>query len=488
MISPQEAWSPLPANEWNNATARHLAVRLGFSLNPALVATIEQMGPIGTLKSYFGSIRLQPATAKVAQLEETMMGLRKEMRDADSEDKRDLRKKLQQANQQSYQDYGVEWYQFARDPRNSAQEKLVLFFQDLWVVAQQGVRSTTALFDYQNLIRRHLGSTYPEMCKALATTPAMVRYLNLNQNRKGSPNENFARELFELFCLGEGNYTENDIKQAARATTGYTLNQMDEVGFNPKRHDPGPKTIFGQTGNYDLPQLVDLVFEQPAAARFLPKEMARFYLTDDGLTDEMVQPLADLWHKSGYSIPRLLVTFFNSRIFYDRAYRGNKIKSPVEFYLGLHQDLDLDIFPSPRRCVNQLRRMGQQFYNPPNVRGWVGGRHWINSATLAARRAAVQGIMYPINMDNLNADEERAMKAAMSEGRTAFTVNEQQLLGIARMEPEAIAERLAQRFYVDPDPTYLKQVFTAMRKSSEGRKLAADCMVAALTAPSYQLC
>ena len=478
----------MPDSEWNRETAKHLAARLGFSINPAIVNRIESLGPSGTLKKYFSSIRLQPVPDKLSGMGISMLDMQRQMKEASPEEKREIRQSIQKQNRRSYQDYAVDWYQFAREPRNSAQEKLVLFFQDVWVVAVQGTRSTSALFDYQNLIRRNLGKAYPDMCKELAVSAAMVRYLNLGQNRKGSPNENFARELFELFCLGEGNYSEKDIKEAARATTGYTVNQLDEVRFFKKRHDGGRKTIFGKSGNFDLNGVVDLVFQQPAAARFLPKEMARFYLSDNGLSDEEIQPLADIWKASGYSIPKLLVTFFTSRKFYDPAYRGNMIKSPVQFYLGMLQDLDLDVFPSPRRCVNQLRTMGQQFFNPPNVRGWVGGRHWINSATLTARRGLVQSLMYPVNKQKLNADEERALERAQERGKTAFTLSEAQINSMASMDSSQLAKSLSARFYSNPDPASLEAVLQKLHATQNGRQLGVSCAVAALTSPAYHLC
>jgi uncharacterized protein (DUF1800 family) len=316
----------------------------------------------------------------------------------------------------------------------------------------------------------------------------MVRYLNLAQNRKGAPNENFARELFELFCLGEGNYTERDIQEAARALTGYTIDREERVVFRPPRHDDGRKTIFGRTGSHNLASLIELVFEQPAAARFLPGEMARYYLTDAGLEDAVIQPLADAWKASGYSIPMLVSTFFISRIFYDAAYRGNMIKSPVQYYIGLLQDLELDVFPSPRLTTNVLRSMGQPFFNPPNVRGWVGGRHWINSATLTARRQLVQGLLEPVPRGRLNADELRAVDRAAADGRDRFTVSTGPLQALASLSPAELAGRFAGRFLAVPDTGLLTSLFTRLRADHAGAGWVKACLLATLTAPPYQLC
>jgi len=488
MLSPEQAWKPLPDSEWNHAAARHLASRLGYSVNPSTVKAVEEQGPLETLKEFFSRIRTQPLPQELTSMRSYMAEMQDKMREASELERRELRQDIQKRNRQSYSDYAVEWYVFARNPKNTAQEKLVQFFQDVWVVSFQAVKNTTSLFEYQNTIRRHLGKSYPDMCHALSVTPAMVRYLNLDKNQKGSPNENFARELFELFTLGEGNYAEQDIKEAARATTGFTVNQMDKVAFAKNRFDPSNKTIFGKTGKYDLHQLVDLVFQQPAAARFLPKELARFYLTEDGLDDETIQPLAEIWRESGYSIPQLVTTFFTSQIFYEEAYRGNMIKAPNQFYIGLLQDFNLAVFPSARRCVNQTRTMGQQFFNPPNVRGWVGGRHWINSATLAARRAAVESILNPIQLKSLNADEQRAMDSILEKHQVNFFVPQQQLTAYAKTPPAVLAKRLANKLYANPDPSHLEEVFTKLHSSTPERVLGAAYLTAALTAPAYHLC
>ena len=237
-----------------------------------------------------------------------------------------------------------------------------------------------------------------------------------------------------------------------------------------------------------MDDVLRMVFEQPAAATFLPNEMIRYYLTEDGLGPRMLQPLAESWKASGYSIPHLLTKLFTSRIFYEPGFMGNMIKSPVQYYLGLLQDLDLDVFPSPRRTTNILRTMGQQFYNPPNVRGWVGGRHWINSATLSARRQLVASLLQPVPTKRLNADEEAAVKAAEEAGRAEFTVPREQLAELARMDLTVLAEAMAKRFYVDQDSTALEEIFSQLASSQQGPRFATSCLVATLTAPPYHLC
>jgi uncharacterized protein (DUF1800 family) len=482
------AWKPLPPAEWTHDSARHLASRLGFSINPRLVDRVTEIGPAATLNQMLGQIRMMPQTGKLREMDQAKEGTLGSAGPDGADEQRKVRQAMRRQQRQAMQDYAHGWYAFARDPVHSAQEKLTLFFENVWVVAYSKVRDATALFDYQQRIRRCLGSDYPEMCLQLARAPAMVRYLDLNRNRKESPNENFARELFELFCLGEGNYTEQDVKEAARALTGFTLDKDGQVRFRPARHDSSRKTIFGVTGYHDLPKLIELIFRQPAAARFLPRELVRYYLTEDELPEELIEPLAEDWRAAGFSIPHLLARFFLSRIFHDPAFRGNMIKTPVHFYIGLLQDLDLDVFPSPRRTGNLIRLMGQPFLNPPNVRGWIGGRQWINSATLSARRHVVQGLLEPVPSSRLNADEERAIERAAAAGEDRFTVAAGRLGELARLGPAELAEQCAARFHIGPDEPWLEDVFTRLRIGREGAEWVKACLFAALTAPAYNLC
>lgn len=292
--------------------------------------------------------------------------------------------------------------------KGSDREKWVLFLQNVWVVQARVVNDPSAIYLHQNRIRENAASNYPEFCKALSRSPAMVRYLDLNQNRRESPNENFARELFELFILGEGNYTENDIKEAARALTGIGL-QGGETVLRPRLHDDGRKTIFGKTGRWTLDDVIDLAFAQPAAATFLPGELARFYLSHDPLPTPYLHSLGTLWKKSGYSLRKLAEIFFTSQLFYHESFRGIRIKSPVEFFLGLLADLDLPLSPVATWNIRSLRLMGQEIYSPPNVSGWSGGTAWIHSAAWTARNQWVQRLMHNPLTPSLNADIERLL-------------------------------------------------------------------------------
>jgi uncharacterized protein (DUF1800 family) len=320
----------------------------------------------------------------------------------------------------------------------------------------------------------------------------MVRFLDLQSSNKKAPNENFARELFELFVLGEGNYTETDVKEAARAFTGYRL-RADDFQFAPSRHDDTPKTVFGKTGAFTGDDVIDLAYQQPAAGRFIPREMAKFYLGEDPLSPDYLDPLGEWWRSTGYDLRQLAHRFFGSRLFFHPVFRGSYIKRPVQFYLGLVQDLNINVAPYPRHSLNTLRLMGEELYRPPNVRGWVGGRLWINSGTFNARRQLVETLFTAINEENLNADEQLELAAARSQGIGTFTVNEERLEKMLEtMTPDQITARFVDYFLpVKVGASYRESVRAFLTgETADNKRLARlrSTAVTLLQSPEYQLC
>ena len=482
-----DPWNPLPMTQWDQSCARHLAARLGFSTHPSLIDPLVELGPENAVDLLLAGGRTMPSPVNpVAQ--EPMMETVSMEGAMTAEERRSRREARQKAGREAYLAFALKWLDFARQPENSAQEKAVLFFENIWVVSAQSVREPLLLVEHQKRIREGLKGTYPELCKQLARSPAMVLYLNLQQNRKGSPNENFARELFELFVLGEGHYTEADIKDAARATTGYQFDRRNgEVAFRKARHDDGVKRIFGETAPFDLDGLIDLCFRQPAAARFLPQELAKAYLDPAGLSPEELDTLANSWKASGFSIPFLFRTFFSSVRFHSPDDRGTMIKQPIHFLIGALQDLELDVAPLNARTLQPLQQMGQRFQTPPNVRGWVGDRNWINSATLAARRRFIENLFRPLDEDRLNADERRALEAAEAEGRNQFSVTASTLTSFLQ-EGQASPAAWADRLYAIESPPALAPLQSAFPRHRLDHQEASSLLTLALTAPAYHLC
>jgi uncharacterized protein (DUF1800 family) len=225
----------------------------------------------------------------------------------------------------------------------------------------------------------------------------MLTFLDSNSNVKGKPNENYAREIMELFSLGVGNYTEKDIQEAARAFTGWHV-ELDGAGlpldykFKSDEHDAGPKKVFGKEGNLDGGDIVDLLLQQPSCARFIVRKLYRYLISETvEPPDSLLEPLAERYRKSVYDSGDLVRTMLLSKHFFsDYAYR-QRIKSPVEFVFGVINSMTFGRWKVPELpLVGIMEAMGQTLFAPPNVKGWPGGRAWLNTSTVLARHNFAQ--------------------------------------------------------------------------------------------------
>lgn len=492
-ISPQAAWQPLPPQEWNADAARHLLRRAGWTARADEVERATREGLATTLDRLFPTV--PPPFAKprlVANIEAKARELLSSMQKAAPEERLRTNREVQERSRIAVQELSIKWLNFAAQPDASAFAKWVLFLSDVYVISADKVRNAGVVYEHLDVLARHGLGAAPALTKAVSRSPAMVIYLDLNQSQLKAPNENFARELFELFVLGEGNYTEADIKEAARAFTGYRARPDGAFRFDARQNDTRPKTIFGTTGPYSGDDVIELAYSQPAAATFVPREMARFYLSEAPLPAETIAALGEAWRATGFELRALLHQFFGSRLFFAPQYRGNMIKSPVQFYLGLVQDLQLDVAPIPRLTLTPLRQMGQLPFYPPNVRGWVGGRQWINSSTLTARRQFVESVFAPLDDRSLNADEQIEIVAARTNGQGRFTVPDEPLASLATLEPADAAQRLTTAFLPQGAAgvagTLRDFLATAAKTPQEKVRRVRRAAVTLMQSPEYQLC
>jgi uncharacterized protein (DUF1800 family) len=493
---PETAWLPLAEADWNADAARHLLRRAGWTatqpetdraLGDGLGMTLDRLFPAAPAPF--------PLPEKVAQFAEEAPLYAARAKAAESPEARRLvQRERNEHGQAAIQQMSLEWLAFAARPENSAYAKWVLFLSDIYVVGFDKVQNPPLIYRHFDIIGRNGLGPAPALSREISHSPAMMIYLDLNQNRREAPNENFARELFELFVLGEGNYTERDIKEAARAFTGYRLRLPEAaVFFVPNQHDNGPKTIFGRTGNWNGDDVINLAYGLRAAGAFVPHELVKFYLSDTMLPPEYLYALGDLWRTEGaYNLRWLARRFFGSRLFFAPEFRGEFIKSPIQFYLGLVQDLDLDVVPLPRFVLNPLRQMGQVLFTPPNVRGWVGGRAWINSASLAARRTMVELLFSPIDEEKLNADERADLAGSRANPGGAFTVADSRLEPLLRLSPATVVESLETDFLpVPPAPAFgesLTRFLLPAAAEAERMRRMRRATMTLLQTPEYQLC
>lgn len=274
----------------------------------------------------------------------------------------------------------LEWLKEMGKAENQLREKMALFWHGHFAVR---VRGYSQVESYVNTLRKYALANFGDLLMAVSKEAAMLRFLNNQQNRKNSPNENFAREVMELFTLGRGNYTETDIKEAARAFTGWSFNDEDEFELKTHQHDYGSKTIFGKTGNWEGEDVIRMILENPQTARFITTKLYRFFVSHD-VDDARIQALSAYFFESKYDIKALLQKIFESEWFYSDAVVGSLIKSPVELIVGLNRSLGIS-YSNVQPMLAVQRVLGQTLFFPPNVSGWAGGRNWIDNSTLATR-------------------------------------------------------------------------------------------------------
>ena len=282
-----------------------------------------------------------------------------------------------------------EWWfrEFLNTPSPLA-EKMTLFWHSHFATSQQKVRFTPLMYRQNVLLRRNALGNFGALLREMARDPAMLIYLDGANSRKEQPNENFAREVMELFTLGEGNYSERDIKEVARAFTGWSIDrESGEFTFRRGIHDYGNKTLFGKTGNFDGDQIIDVLLSRPEAAQFITRKLWKEFISSTPDENEVVK-MASGFRESGYNIAKLMRAVLTSDAFYAPGNRAALIKSPVEFVVGTMKIFDIET-TNLRPFVIASALLGQNVFAPPNVKGWPGGEAWINSTTLLGRKQLI---------------------------------------------------------------------------------------------------
>jgi hypothetical protein len=279
-------------------------------------------------------------------------------------------------------------------------EKLTLFWHNHFATSIAKVGRPTLMYAQNKLLRRHALGKFRLFLLEISRDPAMIAWLDNNANVKAHPNENYAREIMELFSLGVGNYTEQDVKEGARAFTGWHTNENgDAYEFNASEHDDGPKTFLGQKGKWNGDDVVRILLDQPQAARFLVRKLYRYFISETHEPpDTLLEPLAASFRKSDYDIAALMKMMLRSRHFFSEYAYRQRLKSPVEFVLGaaravVHPTEEQEtVRLPPGPLANRMAAMGQELFTPPNVKGWPHGKSWLNTSTVLARNNFAQQV------------------------------------------------------------------------------------------------
>jgi len=400
--------SPLASAGFGYPQARHLLWRAGFGGTPAQIQKLVDWGPEKSVDYLLEPDRVSYSDDSATKFDRDIMRPPSEeerlayQRARKSQDEDEVAK-FRLERQRRERDDRVQiaemqkwWLKRMIETPRPLEEKMTLFWHGHFATNYRTIENSYHMFAQNAMFRRHALGNFGEMLFALIRDPAMLAYLDNNDSRKGKANENLAREIMELFALGVGHYTEADIKEGARALTGYTFKD-DAFQFVQGNHDGGAKEILNRRGNFDGDDFVRIILEQRACAAFITRKLYSFFVSDvpsgervagDDIAPEqraVLKELASEFLASKYGLKPVLRKLFLSDHFYSPRFTADQIKSPVQLVVGAVRSLNVPV--RDLAILNDaLDLMGQNIFLPPSVKGWEGGRSWINTSTLFVRQ------------------------------------------------------------------------------------------------------
>ncbi|GAA3644190.1 DUF1800 domain-containing protein [Flavivirga jejuensis] len=451
---------------------QHLYWRTGFGILPAPLNTLSKNSKIEIVEHLFKASKsvtpLKVDTSEINALFASRSDFTKENR-----------KKFQEISRKKRIELNVAWIGRLANTDELLREKMTLFWANHFVCEDNNI---LFIQQFNNTLRKHALGNFRDFVKAISKEAAMTKYLNTKQNRKQKPNENFARELMELFTLGVGNYTEQDIKESARAFTGYNHNFKGEFVLRKALHDTGNKTFFGKTGNFDGEAIIDIILEKEQCARYICEKIYKYFVSDV-VRKEHIDEMVGVFYPN-YNIEKLMRHLFLSDWFYDDENIGTKIKSPIEFLVGINGIVPVQ-FKNSRQLLYIQKVLGQTLLNPPNVAGWKGGRSWIDSNTIMFRLKLPSVLLNNAYISKIEADDSDSMMAMSSKNRNknnrfkveanwnVFNTN------FKEVSLEALENHLLQCHINSKTEDYLQSLKKGAKR---------DYCIQLMSLPEYQMC
>ena len=336
--------------------------RGGFGAKPSEVKELVELGPAKTIDRILGKNNTQALEAFEQESSQIVSAIR---------------------SSGNIESLAAWWIHRMIHTPSPLVEKITLFWHGHFATGADKVNDIELMVQQNKLLREHALGDFRKMVHEVSKDPAMLLYLDSASNRKTHPNENYARELMELFCLGEGNYTEQDVQQLARCFTGWEIRRKS-FRFNPYQHDSGMKTLLDRQGIESGEEAIDAVLAHRSMPTFIAGKLVRFFVCDEpNPTPEFLEPLAEMFRKSDFTIEPLVQTILSSKLMLSDWSVGKKVRSPIDFMVESIRSLQ--VTTNLDRLAKGLDGIGQALFNPPNVKGWDGGRAWINSSTLIGR-------------------------------------------------------------------------------------------------------
>jgi uncharacterized protein (DUF1800 family) len=366
----------------NRLKNQHLLWRAGFGPMAENAADLDKVSQKELWGLLLKTSAKKPEKINVAQ--NLVDGLYKGIQDVAQMQKPELtndqKKQIREQSREDLKNLNIRWLEEMINNEAQLREKMSLFWHGHFAC-----RVINSYFQQEllQIIRENALGNFKDLLRAVSKSPSMISFLNNQQNRKKKPNENFAREVMELFTMGRGNYTETDIKEAARAFTGWGFNLKGEFEFRKFQHDDDKKTVLGKTGNFDGDDVLNILLEQKQTAKYITKKIYRYFVNDK-VDDAKVEWLSNRFYQNDYDIKKLLEDIFTADWFYEEKNIGTKIKSPVELLAGIRRLLPMEMENDQAQILFQ-KTLGQILFYPPNVAGWPGGKTWIDSSSLMLR-------------------------------------------------------------------------------------------------------
>jgi len=395
----------------NQLKNQHLMWRAGFGPMVEDLPQLATASQKNLIKAIFSASAKSPEYIDVASnyLKGLTMGIDDIVKLQKKDFSQDEKKQMRKQSQQDIKSLNLAWLNEMVNTDAQLREKTSLFWHGHFASRNLNIFYQQLLLD---TIRKNALGNFGDLLREVSKSAAMINFLNNNQNRKDHPNENFAREVMELFTIGRGNYSEDDVKEAARAFTGWGANLQGEFVFRKFQHDNGDKNFLGKSGNFDGDDVLNILLQQKQTANFIAKKIYRFFVNDN-IDESKVAWLGSRFYQSNYNIKSLLEDIFTSEWFYDAKNIGARIKSPVELIVGIQRMLPMNIQNEDVLLIVQ-RLLGQLLFYPPNVAGWPGGANWIDSSTLMFR-LRIPEIIYASDQFDLKPKDDDDQMMGMKE-------------------------------------------------------------------------
>lgn len=409
------------------------------------------------------------------------------------------KKKIRQQSRQNLKQLNIAWLNEMVTSPAQLTEKMSLFWHGHFACRVINIYFQQLML---NMVRSNALSHFGDLLKAVSKSAAMLSFLNNQQNRKAHPNENFAREVMELFTLGRGHYTEEDVKEAARAFTGWGFDVNGEFKFRPFFHDNGNKTFLGKTGNFDGDDILNIILEQKQTALFITQKIYRYFVNDT-INSDHVAWLAGRFYGSNYSIEGLMNDIFTSNWFYEEQNIGAKIKSPVELLVGIRRTLPMQLENDGIQLLLQ-KALGQLLFYPPNVAGWPGGKSWIDSSSLMLRLRLPQ-LIKDDDTFFISTKQDDDLQMGMTEASSNLRANPKQMAkegfsiranvdwasftkDFAEVPKDKLYNTLQAMILQVPAPSFNPDALQSVTDSTSREAFIQSTAIALMSTPEYQLC